>query len=370
MGYNVFGQLGDGTATDRLEPTPVPNLNDAKAISASNNHSCAIRDSGQAVCWGWNANGQLGDGSTTDRATPTSVTGLTDAKAIAAGSGHTCAIRTSGQVVCWGGNSNGQLGDGTNADELTAVPVTGLTDATSITAGLSHTCAIRTSGQAVCCGDNEDGELGDGTSTNRFTPTPVQGLADATSIAAASNFHSCAIRESGRTVCWGHNVFGQLGDGTNTYRFIPTTIYEAVPPPVSGKSVNLKPVSGVVTTKCRSDRKFQRLDGRTQVKVGCKIDTSRGTVSLTSAKSRKGTQTGRFTGGIFRVSQQKGRPDTTLALTGPTRCRRAGRSIFETGTLAGARVSSLSGRRLWGKSKKGRFTTKGKRGAASIRGTE
>ena len=45
----------------------------AGSISAGRYHTCAIRTSGQAVCWGYNPYGQLGDGTTTDRLTPTPV---------------------------------------------------------------------------------------------------------------------------------------------------------------------------------------------------------------------------------------------------------------------------------------------------------
>src|SRR5690349_3020632 len=51
----------------------------AATISAGDNHTCAIRTSGQGVCWGENELGQLGDGTKIDRQYPTDVSGLTDA---------------------------------------------------------------------------------------------------------------------------------------------------------------------------------------------------------------------------------------------------------------------------------------------------
>jgi hypothetical protein len=91
----------------------------ASTISAGGAHTCAIRQSGQAVCWGSNVYGELGNGTSGDRAfsnVPVNVTGLGDAKEISAGGGHTCAIRQSGQAVCWGWNIFGQLGNGTSGE--------------------------------------------------------------------------------------------------------------------------------------------------------------------------------------------------------------------------------------------------------------
>ena len=56
--------------------------------------------------------GQLGDGTTTDRAIPVEVSSITTATSIALGGSHSCALLTEGTVKCWGQNLNGQFGDG------------------------------------------------------------------------------------------------------------------------------------------------------------------------------------------------------------------------------------------------------------------
>ena len=71
----------------------------AVAISAGGYHTCAILDDGSVSCWGPNWNGELGDGTTTQRNTPTQTASLgTDrtAVAISAGEQHTCAILDNG----------------------------------------------------------------------------------------------------------------------------------------------------------------------------------------------------------------------------------------------------------------------------------
>ncbi len=73
-GANAVGQAGDGTApSTAFAPTAVTGLaSGATAIDAGYEHTCAVLSDG-VKCWGSNFYGQLGDGTTTQRNTPVDV---------------------------------------------------------------------------------------------------------------------------------------------------------------------------------------------------------------------------------------------------------------------------------------------------------
>jgi alpha-tubulin suppressor-like RCC1 family protein len=105
------------------------------------------------------------------------VSAAASATAVASGGEHTCAVTSEGGVKGFGGNTYGELGDGTGTDHLTAVDVSGLgSGVAAIATGAYHTCAVTNQGGVKCWGYNLVGQLGDGSNDQRFTPVGVVGL--------------------------------------------------------------------------------------------------------------------------------------------------------------------------------------------------
>lgn len=217
-GDNSAGQLGDGTTTNRNLAAAVSGLsNGIAAIALGLGHSCVLTNAGGVQCWGDNSYGQLGDGTNSERLTPVEVSGLDkDVRAIAAGDSFTCALMLNGGVQCWGASILGQF--------LTPSAVTGLRgDASALTAGAGYTCALMSSGGVQCWGVNNFGQLGDGTTSSRAAPAEVIGLEHGVTAIAAGDGHTCALVGLG-IQCWGRNFFGELGDNEFIYRSSPVNV--------------------------------------------------------------------------------------------------------------------------------------------------
>ena len=120
-------------------------------------------------------------------------------------------------------------------------------------------------------------------------------------------------------------------------------------------------VSGTIRIKLKNGA-FRTLGANEEIPLGSTVDATKGKVRLTSASNAAGaTQSALFFQGAFVITQTGGsKPVTQLALSGKLSCPKGKKA----GTSAKKKV-----RRLWGDGK-GRFRTKGKHGAATVRGTK
>ncbi|MBX3275056.1 MAG: hypothetical protein KF729_32625 [Sandaracinaceae bacterium] len=200
---------GEGQGAPPAEAAPPP-LPDAPPISAGEDHTCAVRPTGELFCWGRNLDGELGDGTSRNRRVPVPVRDLAQVHQVSAGRYHTCALRRDGNVFCWGRNDHGQLGDGSTENRAAPVQVAGIADAVQVGAGHELSCALLRAGTVTCWGNGQSGRLGRGSTQSSPTPVPVEGVTGATRI-AVGGWHACALVEGGRLWCWGADDNGQLG---------------------------------------------------------------------------------------------------------------------------------------------------------------
>jgi len=204
-------------------------------ISAGSSHTCAIDTDSKAYCWGSNSFGQLGDGTNSDRIFPVEVdtAGVLSNKKlilISSGGNHTCVVDNENKVYCWGSNDSGQLGTGADFgwNDFSNVPIeidnSGVLKGVaivSISSGYDHTCAVSKVGKAYCWGDNEYGQLGDGTETDKPTPVLVndKGVLNGKFLLqiSAGGILTCTLDDEGKAYCWGGGQYGGLGDGSFEY---------------------------------------------------------------------------------------------------------------------------------------------------------
>ena len=310
-GWGPYGQLGDGTLTDRKVPGPVAtDLGDevllgrtVVSVSAGgqDGHSLALCSDGTVAAWGANRYGELGDGTTSNRSIPIEVNGrgaLNGRTVVAVSSGytHSLALCSDGSVTAWGDNSNNQLGNNsaTNSPVPIAVDKSGVLSGktvVAISAGGAHSLALCSDGTVAAWGMGSSGQLGIGSGGNRSVPVAVNTTAGVSALAgktvvavAAGCYHSMALCSDGTVagwgngyagsvpvavnaaagsalfnkvvtaiaagpgqsfaVCsdgtvaaWGANDTGQLGDGTTTYRGIPVAVNMTAGSALYGKSV-------------------------------------------------------------------------------------------------------------------------------------
>jgi alpha-tubulin suppressor-like RCC1 family protein len=226
-GNDESGQLGDGTVIQYATPVDVLSLeSNVSSVALGYSHSCALTLSGAVYCWGLNRYGQLGDGTLTDRATPGPVNGLSGGvNTITSGWDFTCALTSAHGVKCWGNNQYGQLGDGSFINRLEPVDVQGLQSGVlKVAANRVNTCALLQSGGMKCWGNNDFGQLGIGTTTPSPVPVDVQGLDSGVADIAVGHLYTCAVMTDRTAKCWGLNWMGQLGDGTTEDRSVPTNV--------------------------------------------------------------------------------------------------------------------------------------------------
>jgi alpha-tubulin suppressor-like RCC1 family protein len=227
-GGNEDGQLGDGTITQRNSPVQIGTSSNWIKVDCSWNHSIALKQDGTLWAWGNNNYGQLGDGTNIGKIIPTQIGNANNWTQINAGQYFSIALKSDGTLWSWGYNGNGRLGDGTSIiSRNLPVQIGTSTNWTSISTSLGHCIARRSDGTLWAWGSNSYGQLGNGSngSTNDvYSPILIDNSSGYGDILSAGSNFSVAVKNNGEIRSWGGNSWGQLGDGTNIDKNIPTPI--------------------------------------------------------------------------------------------------------------------------------------------------
>ncbi len=231
-GYNYYGQLGTGNRTSYSVPTSVSSTISWSQISAGRHTTIGIDAStGLAYAWGYNVYGQLGDNSTTDRLVPTSVSSTISWKQIAptCSGHHTIAIDSAtGLAYGWGRNTYGGLGDNSRTNRSVPTSVSSTISWSAVIGGGYFTLGIDgATGLAYAWGANDFGNLGTGDRTSYSVPTSVSSTISWKQIAAAN--HTVGIDgATGLAYAWGGNTYGELGTGDLMSYSVPTSVSSTI----------------------------------------------------------------------------------------------------------------------------------------------
>src|SRR2546425_1277672 len=95
--------------------------------------------------------------------------------------------------------------------------------AQSAAGGQYHSTISASDGTVWSWGYNLYGRVGDNTQTNRPLPVNVSTLSGVVAVADGTS-HSLALKSDGTVLAWGLNSNGQLGNGNTTQQLTPVSV--------------------------------------------------------------------------------------------------------------------------------------------------
>ncbi len=155
---------------------------------------------------------------------------------LVAGHYHFLALTMDGEVYSWGANGQGQLGHGDTIHRPIAtrinwfveneIKIKEIITPSSCRWGDGIVYFLATDGRLYACGHNVCGQLGNGTLTNSSLPVRCGGLENIVRVCSSMGYYTStyAIDDEGNLYTWGYNGYGQLGHGNTTQLTVPTLV--------------------------------------------------------------------------------------------------------------------------------------------------
>ncbi|CAM6001532.1 unnamed protein product, partial [Sphagnum balticum] len=231
-GWNNWGQIGNGCNglnSHQLIPIKLKGFNNERVvmISCGACHSMALTECGHVYSWGSNYYGQLGIRKKVETINSPIIIEIKKNnkinhtfKKISCGHSHSLLLSEEGVIYAFGNNECGQIGIGS---EDGSYPKPKLNEylnnefVVDISCGEDHSLVLTNCGEVYAWGHNYWGQIGNGCNRNQLIPIKVKGFNnEKVAMISCGSFHSMALTECGHVYSWGENEFGQLGIG-NTF---------------------------------------------------------------------------------------------------------------------------------------------------------
>lgn len=185
-----------------LISTIISNAQCWNVVASGYNTSYGIDSNGSLWAWGKNNVGQLGDNTTTNSSTPIQIGSVNEWGYIATNGFTTVGIKSDNTLWAWGRGTTNLIPE-YGSDQYVPVQIITGTLFTDVSVGWDFCIAVDITGKLWYWG----GALG---------VAPFIMSADSWEVISAGQYHFLAIKSDSTLWGYGSNVFGQLGNGTNT----------------------------------------------------------------------------------------------------------------------------------------------------------
>jgi alpha-tubulin suppressor-like RCC1 family protein len=269
-GLNTSGQIGDGTLTNRLMPTPISGVATNYAQKDLMKLECAVDNSifgrapnalfystgpaptynnldgtlttrnsatimnigsgtlvfrkgsngagyildaaGNLNAWGDNSNGQIGDNTITTRSSTTVVSGGGLYEQVFPVPYGCFAKRLTGEMYCWGRNEAGQLGINNIVEQHVPVlfSAANANKWKKIVGAPDVTAGLKTDGTVWLWGATTNGMITPASAVASLVPVQIPGISGIIDI-ESNNYNTMLLKVDGTILGWGPNANGQLG---------------------------------------------------------------------------------------------------------------------------------------------------------------